>query len=245
MKRLRTPDTIPCTNDDTYYDYRINMDPLRRDAYTRRRIKDKLSSIESLACMVENLEQQLKKHKKEHDNAMIAYKIMRTEVAHTMNFYSEYDELAMRMSVEVPLFRDRDTLYVIISHLFKKPLRFDTGQAVLDYRPSYANQAALRDLCHLTQTCRYMNDIIGPVLRKNRPIVASHCVDCKDPVVRCDRCKTSYCYTCDHDGYPRYQCQRKSCRQVNLMCVCYRETTEAHRVHCCNCATQIDRSLFT
>lgn len=213
--------------------------------YTNRRIKDKQSSIERLVLMLDELEKHVCKRKKECHATSLVYNMARIDMAHTLKFYTEREELAIRASSEVPLFHNSDTLYIIISHLFTQPLRFDLGDTSLAYRPSYTNRESMRALCNLTRTCHFMNDIIGPVLRKNRPIVTPYCIKCAGEHTQCSRCKTKYCYPCDTGHYPRYKCQHNECNQVNLICPCYRDANSIVEIRCQKCPTKIHHCLFT
>lgn len=123
------------------------------------------------------------------------------------------------------LFMMNDIMHHIIAQLFYKPTYFVSidGDALFmskDYIHSQRNNLALRDVCRLLQTCRYMYNVLGkeilPLMPNRKP---DECVTChKKSMVPCNTCKVVYCYGCDAHDYPKTHCDH--CNTLNVCCPC-------------------------
>lgn len=151
------------------------------------------------------------------------------------------------------LFQVDDVMYSIIGHLFSSnnlsnPLNFRSDTTSV-FRPGHTSMMAMRDLSNFLSCCRYMHYVMGPVIRRNRPIIKKKCLTCYDQHFACKYCQTSYCYNCDVENYPSCICT--GCGTKNVLCLCHTNgyTKERkdyiQRRRCYACKKTIKKTSFS
>lgn len=215
-----------------------------------RRIRQKQHNIDTLRHTIEELESESRKRKRGHsdDYESIWFNTLRDEIADQMGFYTRKEELIRQSSLSCPLLQTSDIIHHIVAHLFRMPLYFlFNNEKSNSYRPSYANDMALRDVRSLISTCHYMNDRIGPEIRRNFPLIKdtieNRCTTCFSGHITCHSCTTAYCYKCDVDHYPSKKCNH--CKHINVLCACRKKTKDSDiEIRCYHCHRKLINSSF-
>lgn len=218
--------------------------------HTERRITESLVNIKNLKRRLDDLleeERQLKKKRIE------VYDVpwdlcSRAEFAYMSGLTPiEQCEYPENPFLSLP----NEIIHLIIANLFKTQLFFiapwngePKTMTWKYYKPSYWNHLSMKDLANFLQTCRYINNTVGSVIRSHKPPrTGSHCNRCRRVYHHCKDCHLSYCRFCSHDHMIKIDCPK--CKKRHSMCPCQSHVIKYPGIECVGCHANMTNIPYT